>query len=66
MSTEVKEGTLWRSSDDKRFRVLGVVMTGSDVWVHYREELTGYAQSGAKEFSCFKESFVERFSPTPE
>lgn len=63
---KVKEGSVWRTTDDKKFRVLGIVEAEGHTWVHYRNELKGFDQSDAKEYSCYIESFVERFSPTPE
>ncbi len=62
----VKIGSVWRTTDDKRFRVINVVEAEGHTWVHYRNELPGFNQTEAKEYSCYVESFVERFSPTPE
>lgn len=62
----VKEGTLWWAGDSKRFRVLSVVDTEGNTWVHYREELKGFNQAEAKEYSCFIESFIQRFRRIPE
>ena len=64
--TNVKVGSLWRTTDDKKFRVINVVEADGHTWVHYRNELKGFNQSQSKEYSCYVESFVERFSPTPE
>ena len=64
--TNVKIGSLWRTTDDKKFRVINVVEANGHTWVHYRNELKGFNQTQANEYSCYVESFVERFSPTPE
>lgn len=65
---EVKEGTLWRSSDDKKFRVIHIVEADGHTWVHYRDETKGpfAVDNNPKEYSCYIESFVHRFSQTPE
>lgn len=63
---EVKEGSLWWSGDDKRFRVISVSEAEGHTWVHYRNELKGFNQSSAQEYSCYIESFVERFRKLPE
>lgn len=62
----VKAGSVWRTADDKKFRVLSVVEADGHTWVHYRNELPGFNQEEAKEYSCYIESFTERFGPTPE
>ncbi len=62
---KIKEGTLW-SGGDKKFRVLGVVVAEGNTWVHYRDELKGFDQSQSREYSCYEESFVQRFRPLPE
>ena len=62
----VKEGSLWWSGNDKKFRVIGVVEVDGHTWVHYRDELKGWNQEEARTYSCYIESFVERFSPLPE
>ena len=64
--TTVKEGSLWRTADGKKFRVLSIVETNGHTWVHYRNELDAVSQKDANEYSCYIESFVERFSSTPD
>ena len=62
----VKEGTLWTDSYSNKFRVLHVVTDDeNNVWVHYRKELKGYDQREASEYSCYEESFLERFHELP-
>lgn len=60
----VKEGSKWWSSDGKIFHVLSVVELDGQTWIHYILETTD--QSITKEFSCYQESFLSRFSPCPE
>ena len=63
--TTVKEGSLWGGSD-KKFRVISVTDVDGHTWVHYRDELKGFDQSDAKEYSCYIESFEQRFRQLPE
>lgn len=60
----VKEGSRWCSSDGKIFHVLHVVELEGHTWVHYILETSD--QNINKEFSCYEESFVSRFTPLPE
>lgn len=62
----VKPGSLWRSVDDKKFRVIHVIDDqDNNTWVHYRDETREFTKD-PKEYSCYLESFVHRFSPTPD
>jgi hypothetical protein len=60
----IKEGTRWSgtSGDSKVFVVLHEVETDGHVWIHYRES----AGDPPKEYSCYLESFLQRFRPLPE
>lgn len=60
----VKEGTKWSSIDGKVFHVLHVVEIEGNTWVHYILETKD--ANVTKEFSCYQESFLSRFSPLPE
>lgn len=62
----VKPGSKWWAGDNKRFRVLDVVEADGNVWVHYREDHGLTVPANVKEYSCYKESFVQRFRPLPE
>lgn len=62
----IKEGSLWWAGDHKKFRVIGVVEVDGNTWVHYRDELKGWNQETANTYSCYAESFLQRFSPLPE
>lgn len=63
----VKEGSVWWAGDQKKFRVISIVETEGNTWIHYREEPQRWRPaSDLKEYSCYKESFVERFRPLPE
>jgi hypothetical protein len=66
MTNKIKEGSKWRAGD-KTFHVLSVVEINNNIWVHYIEDtklsLNGDKLPGEKEYSCFAESFVSRFTP---
>lgn len=64
---KVKAGSLWWSGDSRKFRVISVANIEGKDWVHYREDLgPKFPREQCKEFSCYLESFVERFSELPE
>jgi hypothetical protein len=54
----IKEGSRWWAGDEKRFVVTSVVEVDEQVWVHYKDD--------KNEYSCYQESFVDRFSPLPD
>jgi hypothetical protein len=63
----VKEGTLWWGGRDKKFRVISVTEVDGHVWVYYREEAGLFSkQTECREYSCYIESFVQRFTQIPE
>ncbi len=63
MNMEIKEGSRWAGSDYKqKFIVLSVVETENKVWVHYRDEVG----DPPREYSCYKDSFLSRFTKLPE
>lgn len=53
----VKPGSLWWSGTEY-FRVLSRAEVNGEVWIHYRKEA-----SGAQEYSCYEQSFLQRFRP---
>jgi hypothetical protein len=59
---QIKEGSKWSGTDGKRFHVIHVVETDGHTWVHYEQD--GVLES--REFSCYIESFLERFKELPE
>lgn len=52
-----KQGSKWTSTDDV-FVVLHTIELNDHTWVHYRKE------SDSTEYSCYAESFLERFTET--
>ena len=63
----IKEGSIWWDGRDKRFRVISIVEADGHTWVHYKEEPKKWTPANElKEYSCYQESFVQRFSQLPE
>lgn len=58
----VKTGTRWTSSDSKIFHIIDVVEIDGKTWVHYICENADF-ETDNKEFSCYQESFLARFTP---
>jgi hypothetical protein len=56
----IKEGSKWTTTDGKVFHVLHCIELDGHLWVHYISE------TNAKEYSCYEESFLERFHPLAE
>jgi hypothetical protein len=52
-----KEGSKWTSSSNVSVVVLHTIDLDDHIWVHYRKE------SGDQAYSCYVESFLERFTP---
>lgn len=60
---KIKEGSRWTGSDySKKFVVLSEVQLDDGVWVHYRDE----QGNPPKEYSCYRDSFLLRFTALPE
>lgn len=53
-------GSKWSGSDRKIFYVKAVVELEGHTWVHYGEWGTD------REYSCYQESFLSRFTPLPK
>jgi len=64
----VRPGTRWWDGTNKRFLVLAVVETDDGhTWVHYREDKgIKTPATDCKEYSCYIESFEQRFRSLPE
>jgi len=53
-------GSLWSGTNSHElFRVLHTLEIDGQIWVHYRKN------SNDQEYSCYLESFLERFWETP-
>jgi hypothetical protein len=53
----IKKGSKWTGNEGKIFCVIETVEIDGKKWVYYRSEDAG------REFSCFEEGFLARFSP---
>lgn len=63
----IKVGSKWWDGKEKYFRVLAVVEAEGHTWVHYRDDRGIKVPAiECKEYSCYQESFVERFSESAE
>jgi hypothetical protein len=58
----IKKGSHWWANGDKKFVVIDEVVIEGVVWVHYRDALG----NPPKEYSCYRESFLQRFLPLPD
>lgn len=57
----IESGTIWSGSDGKEFVVLKEVNIDGKDWIYYRDNFN----SPPREYSCYKESFVVRFTQQP-
>jgi hypothetical protein len=57
-----KDGSRWWGGNDTFFRVLHTVEIDGHVWIHYVKENS----VPAEEYSCYIESFLQRFNKVPE
>jgi len=60
----IKEGSCWGSKDGKVFQVISRSEIEDHTWIFYR--LLERNVDEVKEFSCYEESFLERFHQLPE
>jgi hypothetical protein len=62
--TIIKEGSKWDSADGKVFRVIQIVEVEGHTWIHYIND--SLPEDKNREYSCYQESFLSRFTPLPE
>jgi hypothetical protein len=56
-----KDGSRWIGQGSHEvFRVLHTIELDGHIWIHYRND-----NNGEREYSCYVESFLERFKETP-
>lgn len=56
-----KDGSKWAGADSREvFVVLHTIELDGQTWVHYRKQKDG------SEYSCYLESFLQRFGALPE
>ena len=61
----IEEGSCWTGTSGKVFLVLNRVELDGHVWIYYRETSANEDQE-VKQYSCYEESFLERFHKLPE
>jgi|LauGreDrversion4_2_1035121.scaffolds.fasta_scaffold363189_3 hypothetical protein len=59
MTENILPGSRWKGGDDY-FQVIQTVLVEGHTWVHYRRE------RDCLEFSCWTDSFLSRFTVTPQ
>ena len=61
----VKVGSKWTGTgDNNKFHVIHVIEIEGHTWVHYIKE--NAPEDSNREYSCYLESFLQRFRPLPE
>ena len=60
----ITKGSVWQSSDGRKFQVIDQINLEGNNWVHYRRIDSEYEEP--KEFSCYTESFLDRFHKLPD
>lgn len=61
---EIVNGSRWYGTEGKVFVVINTTNVDDHEWVYYRTEQP--IDHLPKEFSCYKESFLSRFTRCPE
>lgn len=62
--TIIREGSKWDSGQGKIFRVLHTIEVDGHTWIHYIKD--NAPEDKTREYSCYLESFLSRFTPLPE
>ena len=58
----IRNNSIWTSAAGSRFLFLNSYTDGEDIkWVHYRQ----FDCDECREFSCYQEAFLSRFTETP-
>jgi hypothetical protein len=57
-----KDGSKWTGNDGDRFYVLHTIELEGHIWIHYIKE----DNKEPREYSCYVESFLQRFRELPE
>ncbi len=61
MTEKVTQGSCWLDSQGRRYHVISVSKIQEHNWVFYKLE-TNTKNNENTEFSCYEESFLERFT----
>jgi hypothetical protein len=57
----IEAGSKWSDGRGNKFVALKEIVIEDKTWVHYRDNFN----TPPKEYSCYKESFLSRFTPLP-
>jgi hypothetical protein len=60
----IKQGSKWDDGKGKIFRVIQIVQIEGHTWIHYIND--SLQENENREYSCYQESFLSRFTPLPE
>jgi len=61
----VKEGSRWEGNNGDKFHVIHTIELDGHNWVHYIKENVQEHEL-TREYSCYEESFLQRFRQLPE
>ena len=59
----VTVGSQWWAGQGEKFVIIDIITIEGYTWVHYREDKN---KENPKEYSCYLESFLSRFSELPK
>jgi hypothetical protein len=60
----IERGSIWSGTDGRTFQVITEAVVEGKDWIHYRR--IDHESEEPKEFSCYKESFLSRFTRLPQ
>lgn len=60
----IKQGSKWDDGKGKIFRVIQIVQIEGHTWIHYIKD--NAPEDETREYSCYQESFLSRFTLLPE
>lgn len=61
---DIKIGSSWWGGNSAKFVVIGTMIIDGKEWVYYRSAKP--KDDMPQEYSCYKESFLSRFTQLPE
>jgi hypothetical protein len=64
MSEKIEAGSVWTSINGVHFQVISETHIEGNNWIYYR--MIDKETEEPKEFSCYKESFLNRFYQIPK
>ena len=60
----IKKDSKWNDGGGKIFRIIDIVQIEGYTWIHYIKE--NARDDETREYSCYLESFLSRFTQMPE